>query len=52
MVRPYIPEEGLLDPDMRSTEVQDFERQLLSKVVGQDRAVRDLSIRPYADRAR
>ena len=40
MVRPYIPEEGLLDPEMRSTEVQDFERQLLSKVVGQDRAVR------------
>ena len=40
MVRPYISEEGLLDPEMRSTEVQDFERQLLSKVVGQDRAVR------------
>jgi ATP-dependent Clp protease ATP-binding subunit ClpA len=40
MVRPYIPEEGLLDPEMRSTEVLDFERQLLSKVVGQDRAVR------------
>src|SRR6187549_1884082 len=40
MVRPYIPEEGSLDPEMRSTEVQDFERQLLSKVVGQDRAVR------------
>ena len=40
MVRPYISEEGLLDPEMRSTEVLDFERQLLSKMVGQDRAVR------------
>src|SRR5262245_10502369 len=40
MVRPYIPEEGLLDPEMRSTEVLDFEKRLLSKVVGQDRAVR------------
>ena len=40
MVRPYISEEGLLDPEMRSSEVLDFERRLLSKVVGQDRAVR------------
>src|SRR4030095_15919891 len=40
MVRPYIPEEGLLDPEMRSAEVLEFEKQLLSKVVGQDRAVR------------
>ena len=40
MVRPYIPEEGLLDPELQSTEVLDFERQLLSKIVGQDRAVR------------
>jgi ATP-dependent Clp protease ATP-binding subunit ClpA len=40
MVRPYIPEEGLLDPEMRSSEVLEFEKQLLSKVVGQDRAVR------------
>src|SRR6188474_2097826 len=40
MVRPYISTEGLLDPEMRSTEVLDFERQLLSKIVGQDRAVR------------
>jgi ATP-dependent Clp protease ATP-binding subunit ClpB len=40
MVRPYISAEGLLDPEMRSTEVLDFERQLLGKVVGQDRAVR------------
>jgi ATP-dependent Clp protease ATP-binding subunit ClpA len=30
----------LLDPEMRSTEVLDFERRLLSKMVGQDRAVR------------
>jgi len=40
MVRPYISAEGLLDPEMRSSEVLDFERQLLGKVVGQDRAVR------------
>jgi ATP-dependent Clp protease ATP-binding subunit ClpA len=32
--------EGLLDPEMRSSEVLDFERQLLGKVVGQERAVR------------
>jgi ATP-dependent Clp protease ATP-binding subunit ClpA len=40
MVRPYISEEITLDPEMRSTEVLDFERRLLSKIVGQDRAVR------------
>ena len=40
MVRPYISSEGLLDPELRSAEVLDFERQLLGKVVGQDRAVR------------
>jgi ATP-dependent Clp protease ATP-binding subunit ClpA len=40
MVRPYISAEGLLDPELRSAEVLDFERQLLGKVVGQDRAVR------------
>lgn len=40
MVRPYISEDVLLDPEMRSSEVLDFERRLLSKVVGQDRAVR------------
>jgi len=40
MVRPYISAEGLLDPEMRSSEVLDFERHLLAKVVGQDRAVR------------
>jgi ATP-dependent Clp protease ATP-binding subunit ClpB len=40
MVRPYIAEEVQLDPEMRSTEVLDFERRLLSKIVGQDRAVR------------
>ena len=39
MVKPYVSEEVLLDPEMRSSEVQDFERRLLSKVVGQDRAV-------------
>ena len=40
MVRPYISEEVTLDPEMRSAEVLDFERRLLSKIVGQDRAVR------------
>src|SRR5262245_35880687 len=40
MVRPYISEEVQLDPELRSTEVLDFERRLLSKIVGQDRAVR------------
>jgi ATP-dependent Clp protease ATP-binding subunit ClpA len=30
----------LLDPEMRSSEVLDFERRLLGKIVGQDRAVR------------
>ena len=40
MVRPYVSEEVRLDPEMRSTEVLDFERRLLNKVVGQDRAVR------------
>ena len=40
MVRPYISEEVLLDPEARGAEVLDFEKRLLSKVVGQDRAVR------------
>jgi ATP-dependent Clp protease ATP-binding subunit ClpB len=40
MVKPYIAEEVLLDPEMRSAEVLDFERRLLGKIVGQDRAVR------------
>src|SRR4030095_9337344 len=40
MVRPYVCEEVTLDPEMRSTEVLDFERRLLGKIVGQDRAVR------------
>lgn len=31
-----------LDPEMRSSEVVDFERRLLSKIVGQDRAVRKI----------
>jgi ATP-dependent Clp protease ATP-binding subunit ClpA len=39
MVKPYISEEVLLDPEMRSSEVLDFERRLLGKIVGQDRAV-------------
>src|SRR5258708_23699269 len=40
MVKPFVSEEVLLDPEVRSDEVLDFERQLLGKVVGQDRAVR------------
>jgi len=40
MVKPYVSEDLLLDPEMRSSKVLDFERQLLGKVVGQDRAVR------------
>src|SRR5215510_6841980 len=39
MAKPYISEEVLLDPEMRSAEVLDFERRLLGKIVGQDRAV-------------
>src|SRR5919197_3081587 len=39
MVKPYVSEEVLLDPEMRSAEVLDFERRLLGKIVGQDRAV-------------
>src|SRR6184192_316975 len=40
MVKPYISEEVLLDPEMRSAEVLDFERRLQGKIVGQERAVR------------
>src|SRR5712691_9046934 len=40
MVKPFASEEHELDPEMRSSKVLDFERQLLGKVVGQDRAVR------------
>jgi ATP-dependent Clp protease ATP-binding subunit ClpB len=39
MVKPYVSEEVLLDPEMRSSDVLDFERRLLGKIVGQDRAV-------------
>lgn len=39
MVKPYAVEEILLDPEMRSSQVVDFERRLLGKIVGQDRAV-------------
>ena len=39
MVRPYVSEHKLLDPEMRSAEVLDFEQRLLSKIVGQDCAV-------------
>jgi len=40
MVKPFVSEEVLLDPEMRSAEVLDFERRLLGKIVGQDRAVK------------
>src|SRR5207244_11471265 len=40
MVKPFVSEEVLLDPEMRSAEVLDFERRLLGKIVGQERAVR------------
>jgi ATP-dependent Clp protease ATP-binding subunit ClpB len=39
MVKQFVSEE-VLDPDMRSSDVLDFERRLQSKIVGQDRAVR------------
>src|SRR2546428_12463975 len=39
MVKPFVSEQVLLDPEMRSREVLDFERRLLGKIVGQDRAV-------------
>src|SRR5437762_2395120 len=39
MVKPFVSEEVLLDPEMRSAEVLDFERRLLGKIVGQERAV-------------
>jgi ATP-dependent Clp protease ATP-binding subunit ClpA len=39
MVKPFVSEEVLLDPEMRSSEVLDFERRLLGKIVGQERAV-------------
>ncbi len=38
-VKPYVSEEVLLDPEMRSKEVLDFEHRLLGKIVGQERAV-------------
>jgi ATP-dependent Clp protease ATP-binding subunit ClpB len=40
MVKPFVSEEVLLDPEVRSPEVLDFERRLLGKIVGQERAVR------------
>jgi ATP-dependent Clp protease ATP-binding subunit ClpA len=40
MAKPYISEEIALDPEMRSSEVVDFERRMLNKIVGQGRAVR------------
>ena len=39
-VKPYVFEEILLDPEKRSGEVCDFERQLLGKIIGQQRAVK------------
>ncbi|MDP3731104.1 MAG: AAA family ATPase [bacterium] len=39
MQKPYVSEEVLLDPEMRGSEVVYFERRLLGKIVGQERAV-------------
>ena len=38
-VKPIVSEVVLLDPEMRSADVLDFERRLLGKIVGQERAV-------------
>lgn len=38
-MKPQTQEEVPLDPERRSAEVLDFERRLLGKIVGQDRAV-------------
>jgi ATP-dependent Clp protease ATP-binding subunit ClpB len=40
VIKSPVSEDVPLDPDMRSTQVMDFERRLLAKIVGQDRAVR------------
>ena len=40
MVKPKVSQEVPLDPEMRSSEVLDFEHRLLGKIVGQERAVR------------
>jgi hypothetical protein len=40
MAKRYASEEILLDPEMRSCEVLDFEKRLQGKIVGQDRAIR------------
>ncbi len=37
---PKLSEEVQLDPEMRSAEVLDFERRLIGKIVGQERAVK------------
>lgn len=39
-MKPQTQKEVLLDPEIRSSEVLDFERRLSGKIVGQDRAVR------------
>jgi ATP-dependent Clp protease ATP-binding subunit ClpB len=39
MVKRFVSEEVLLDPEMRSAEVLDLERRLLEKIVGLERAV-------------
>ena len=39
MVKPFVSEEVLLDPEMRSSDVLEFERRLSGKIVGQERAV-------------
>ena len=39
MIKPFVSEQLLLDPEIRSAEALDFERRLMGKIVGQDRAV-------------
>src|SRR3989344_3761117 len=39
VVKPYDSEEVLLDPEMRSSDVMDFERELKGKIIGQEQAV-------------
>ena len=38
-MKPYDSEEVLLDPEMRSSDVMDFERELKGKIIGQEQAV-------------
>lgn len=39
---PYLSEEILLDPEIKSSQINDFEKQLLSKIVGQNNAIKTI----------